>query len=219
MVWHTQIPQSDTFCQVSNRLTTHKRYIYIKAVWELCDLTLPPPSVSNRQGSNYILISIISDILNALLICSWAPASVRGCPTSNPIITWHQPGTMSSNGWTSLRLATRSSSGCEATLALDGRLTTDRAAMPGVGGRVPTPSSDLRRWPLLFLCYSFGVNIALHLAELCASLWLHRPPWLSERSEQNPMTLQHSLYFGANLLRQWPIRTWHVNHERPFMTS
>ena len=52
---------------------------------------------------------------------------------------------MSSNGWTLLRLATWSSSGCEATLALDGRLTTDRAAMPGVGGRVPTPSSDLRR--------------------------------------------------------------------------
>ena len=58
---------------------------------------------------------------------------------------------MLSNGWTPLRPATWSSSGCEVTLALDRRLTTDRAAMPGVGGRVPAPSSDLRRWPLLFL--------------------------------------------------------------------
>ena len=47
---------------------------------------------------------------------------------------------------------------------------------------------------------SLGVNIALHLAELSASLWLRRPPWLSERSEQKPTTLQCSLYFGANLL-------------------
>ena len=27
--------------------------ISVKAVWDLCDLTLSPPSVSNRQGSNY----------------------------------------------------------------------------------------------------------------------------------------------------------------------
>ena len=52
---------------------------------------------------------------------------------------------MSSKGWTPLRPETLSSSGCEITLALDRRLTTDQAAMPGVGGRVPAPSSDLRR--------------------------------------------------------------------------
>ena len=27
--------------------------ISVKAVWDLCDLTLSPPSVSNKQGSNY----------------------------------------------------------------------------------------------------------------------------------------------------------------------